>query len=254
MIRYLYMEQNRSGYRVAKMAQWLQVSKSGYYAWRKRSKSLRCMENETLLKEIIQIHEASRNTYGGRKITHEINRKSEKPVNHKRVERIMRENDIRSKSHKKYKATTNSRHSLPVAENILNRDFAADRPGQKMVSDITYIPTDEGWLYLAGVMDLCGDKIIGISMDERMTKELVISALKDAIRHTQNTEGCILHSDRGSQYCSLDYQELAKEYGFISSMRMGQGRRIGGYVRRGIARYGLRCLCVLCCLLLRRFQ
>ena len=127
------MEQNRSGYRVAKMAQWLQVSKSGYYAWRKRSKSLRCMENETLLKEIIQIHEASRNTYGGRKITHEINRKSEKPVNHKRVERIMRENDIRSKSHKKYKATTNSRHSLPVAENILNRDFAADRPGQKMV-------------------------------------------------------------------------------------------------------------------------
>ena len=218
MIRYLYMEQNRSGYRVAKMAQWLQVSKSGYYAWRKRSKSLRCMENETLLKEIIQIHEASRNTYGGRKITHEINRKSEKPVNHKRVERIMRENGIRSKSHKKYKATTNSRHSLPVAEHILNRDFAADRPGQKMVSDITYIPTDEGWLCLAGVMDLCGDKIIGISMNERMTKELVISALKDAIRHTHNTEGCILHSDRGSQYCSLDYQELVKEYGFISSM------------------------------------
>ena len=212
------MEQNRSGYRVAKMAQWLQVSKSGYYAWRKRSKSLRCMENETLLKEIIQIHEASRNTYGGRKITHEINRKSEKPVNHKRVERIMRENGIRSKSHKKYKATTNSRHSLPVAEHILNRDFAADRPGQKMVSDITYIPTDEGWLCLAGVMDLCGDKIIGISMNERMTKELVISALKDAIRHTHNTEGCILHSDRGSQYCSLDYQELVKEYGFISSM------------------------------------
>ena len=218
MIRYLYMEQNRSRYRIAKMAQWLQVSKSGYYAWRKRSKSLRCMENETLLKEIIQIHEASRNTYGGRKITHEINRKSEKPVNHKRVERIMRENGIRSKSHKKYKATTNSRHSLPVAEHILNRDFAADRPGQKMVSDITYIPTDEGWLCLAGVMDLCGDKIIGISMNERMTKELVISALKDAIRHTHNTEGCILHSDRGSQYCSLDYQELVKEYGFISSM------------------------------------
>ena len=88
------------------------------------------MENEALLKEIIQIHGASRNTYGGRKITHEINRKSEKPVNHKRIERIMRENGIRSKSHKKYKATTNSRHNLPVAENILNRDFAAGRPGQ----------------------------------------------------------------------------------------------------------------------------
>ena len=218
MIRYLYMEQNRSKYKIAKMAQWLQVSKSGYYAWRKRPKSLRSMENESLLKEIIRIHEASHGTYGSRKITHEINRSSEKPVNHKRVECIMRKNGIWSKSHKKYKATTNSRHSLPVAENILNRDFAADRPGQKMVSDITYIPTDEGWLYLAGVMDLCGDKIVGISMDGRMTKDLVISALKDAVRHTQSTEGCILHSDRGSQYCSLDYQALAKEHGFVSSM------------------------------------
>lgn len=212
------MEQNRSGYRIAKMAQWLQVSKSGYYAWRKRSRGMHSMKDESLLKEIIRIHEASHGTYGSRKITHEINRESEKPVNHKRVERIMRENGIHSKSHKKYKATTNSRHSLPVAENILNRDFSADRPGQKMVSDITYIPTDEGWLYLAGVMDLCGDKIVGISMDGRMTKELVIAALEDAVRHTKSTEGCILHSDRGSQYCSLDYQALAKKHGFISSM------------------------------------
>ena len=218
MIRYLYIEQNRSRYRIAKMAQWLQVSKSGYYAWRKRSKSLRCIENEALLQEIIRIHEASRNTYGGRKITHEINRRTEKPVNHKRIERIMRENGIRSKSHKKYKATTNSRHDLPAAENILNRKFDADGPGQKMVSDITYIPTDEGWLYLAGVMDLCGDKIVGISMGGRMTKELVMSALKDAICHTKAAEGCILHSDRGSQYCSQDYQALAKEHGFIISM------------------------------------
>lgn len=200
------------------MAQWLQVSKSGYYAWLKRSKNKRCVENESFLQKIIRIHEESRGTYGGRKITHEINRGSEKPVNHKRIERIMRENGIRSKSHRKYKATTNSAHNLPVAENILNRDFTADRPGQKMVSDITYIPTDEGWLYLAGVMDLCGDKIVGISMDGRMTKELVISALKDAISHTKTTAGCILHSDRGSQYCSLEYQKLAKDHGFISSM------------------------------------
>lgn len=218
MIRYLYMEQHRSQYRIAKMAQWLQVSKSGYYAWRKRSKNRRCAENESLLKEIIRIHEESRGTYGTRKITHEINRKSEKPVNHKRIERIMRENGIQSKSHRRYKATTNSGHNLPVAENILNRNFTADRPGQKMVSDITYIPTDEGWLYLAGVMDLCGDKIVGISMDGRMTKELVISALKDAISHTKTTARCILHSDRGSQYCSQEYQKLAKAHGFISSM------------------------------------
>ncbi len=109
------------------MAQWLQVSKSGYYAWRKRPKSPHCTENESLLKEIIRIQEASHGIYGGRKITYEINRKSEKPVNHKRVERIMRENGIRSKSHKKYKATTNSRHGLPVAvdkETLINNLLA----------------------------------------------------------------------------------------------------------------------------------
>ena len=212
------MEQNRSAYRIAKMAQWLQVSKSGYYAWRKRSKSPRTMENEALLEEIIRVYRESHGIYGSRKIVHELNRESDKPVNHKRVERIMHTNGIHSKSHKKYKATTNSGHSLPVAENILGRDFKTDRPGQKMVSDITYILTDEGWLYLAGVMDLCGDKIVGISMDGRMTKELVMAALTDAVRHTPSTEGCILHSDRGSQYCSQDYQALAKEYGFISSM------------------------------------
>ena len=212
------MEQNRSTYRIAKMAQWLQVSKSGYYAWRRRSKSLRDLENEALLKEILRIHKASHGTYGSKKVSHEINRTSDRPVNHKRIERIMRENGIQSKTRRKYKATTNSRHSLPVAENILNRDFTAERPGQKMVSDITYIPTDEGWLYLAGVMDLCGDKIVGVSMGGRMTKELVTTALQDAIRHTPVTEGCILHSDRGSQYCSLDYQALVKEHGFISSM------------------------------------
>lgn len=156
------MEQNRSAYRIAKMAQWLQVSKSGYYAWRKRSKSPRTMENEALLEEIIRVYRESHGIYGSRKIVHELNRESDKPVNHKRVERIMHTNGIHSKSHKKYKATTNSGHSLPVAENILGRDFKTDRPGQKMVSDITYILTDEGWLYLAGVMDLCGDKIVGI--------------------------------------------------------------------------------------------
>ena len=200
------------------MAQWLQVSKSGYYAWRQRSKSLREQGNEVLLYEIRRIHEESHSVYGSRKICRKLNETSAEPINHKRVERIMRENGIRSKTRRKYKATTNSRHNLPVAENILNRDFTANAPGQKMVSDITYISTDEGWLYLAGVMDLCGEKIVGVSMDSRMTKELCMNALLDAINHTDNTEGCILHSDRGSQYCSLDYQALAKKHGFISSM------------------------------------
>lgn len=210
----MYMEANRSKYPVAKMAQWLNVSRSGYYAWRKRHPSLRDMENRHLLEEIRRIHKEYRQVYGSRKMTQELNNRLNKQVNHKRVERIMRENGIHSKVTKKYKATTN----LPVAPNILGRDFTAENPAQKMVSDITYIPTEEGWLYLAGVMDLCGQKIIGISMGSRMTKELVINALEDAINHSGNVKGCTLHSDRGSQYCSSDYRKRAKEAGFTISM------------------------------------
>ena len=200
------------------MAQWLNVSRSGHYAWRKHHPSLRDMENQLLLDEISSIHEEYRQVYGSRKMTQELNNRMDKPINHKRVERIMKENGIHSKVTKKYKATTNSHHNLPVAPNILDRDFTVEKPAQKMVSDITYIPTEEGWLYLAGVMDLCGQKIVGVSMDSRMTKELVINALEDAINHSGNVKGCILHSDRGSQYCSNDYSKRAKEAGFTISM------------------------------------
>jgi len=130
----------------------------------------------------------------------------------------MKEAGIRSKVAKKYKATTNSNHNLPVAENILNRDFKAEKPNQKMVSDITYIWTEEGWLYVAGILDLCGQKVVGLAMSERMTKELVINALNSAYKRVGRPSGVIIHSDRGSQYCSHDYQQLLKQYGFICSM------------------------------------
>jgi putative transposase len=119
--------------------------------------------------------------------------------------------DIRAKARRKYKATTYSDHDLPVAANVLDRDFAAERPGEKMVSDITYVPTGEGCFYLAGVMDLCGRKMVGIAMDSRMTKQIVMDALQDAINHTDDITGCILHSDRGSQYCS----NAAKNQAFL---------------------------------------
>ena len=148
----------------------------------------------------------------------QISKDTGKPVNHKRVERIMRENDLHTKYRRKYKATTYSGHKLPVAKNVLNRQFEASHPGEKMVSDITYIPTDEGWLYLAGVIDLCGRKVVGIAMGARMTKQLVVDALQEAVNNSGNVEGCILHSDRGSQYCSLQYQQMARANGFVSSM------------------------------------
>jgi putative transposase len=135
-----------------------------------------------------------------------------------RVAHIMRANGIKSKVTKKYKATTNSRHNLPVVENILNRDFNAKKSNEKWVSVITYIPTKEGWLYLAGVMDLHGRKLVGWAMVSRMKTELVSTALKQAIGRTGARNGLIAHSDRGVQYASKEYQQLLKKHGFICSM------------------------------------
>ena len=155
------------------------------------------------------------------------------------VAELMREMKIKSKTVKKYKATTNSGHNLPVADNLLLRErteeermdtktgkkldkyerlFAFHKPNQAWVSDITYIWTDEGWLYLAGIMDLCGKEIVGWSMSERMTKRLVITAFNNARKKRNSPKNVILHSDRGSQYCSKLYQTLLKKHGFICSM------------------------------------
>ena len=194
------------------------MSRSSYYAWDKRPESKRAKENKILLAKIKDIHNNSGKVYGSIKIVKKLNDGENPPVNHKRVERIMSEHGIKSKVTKKFRATTNSNHKLPVAENILNRDFTVDKPNKRMVSDITYLWTDEGWLYIAAVMDLCGQKIIGLSMSERMTKELVINALNDAYQRAGRPSGVILHSDRGSQYCSNDYQNLIYKYQFVCSM------------------------------------
>lgn len=139
-------------------------------------------------------------------------------VSRKVVARIMRENGLKSKVCKKYKATTNSNHNMPVAPNRLNRDFTATALNKKWLSDITYIATDEGWLYLAGILDLHGREIAGWAMGDRITKALVIAALRQARMRRGNPKGVLLHSDRGSQYCSTEYQRLLKEFGYICSM------------------------------------
>lgn len=193
------------------------MSRSGFYAWDNRPTSHRNRENAQLLTIIKHIHQRTRQVYGSRKIHRELCLHGT-AINHKRVERLMRRAGIRSKLAKKYKATTHSSHQLPVAPNRLNRAFMATQPNQKMVSDITYIWTDEGWLYVAAILDLYGQKVVGLSMSERMTKELVLHALDSAYKRSRPPEGVILHSDRGSQYCSKDYQDRLKKYGFICSM------------------------------------
>lgn len=198
------------------MCKALNVSRSGYYAYASRGESKRSRENRELLETIKKIHEKSHRIYGSPQITKNL------PANQKasrgRVARLMKKNGIRSKVARKYKATTNSKHNLPVADNILNQDFTASKPNEKWVSDITYIPTKEGWLYLSGVMDLHGRKLVGWAMDSRMKTELVSSALKQAIGRTGAKAGLLVHSDRGVQYASKDYQNLLKKHGFICSM------------------------------------
>ena len=155
---------------------------------------------------------SNRKIPGARKIARKLR------AGRKLVAKIMRKNGWIPKVVKKYKATTNSSHNLPVAENILNREFTAERQNQKWVSDITYVATDEGWLYVAGIMDLYGREVIGWAMGERMTKELVIDCLNQAQTHRNNPRGVLVHSDRGSQYCSKDYQKLLAKSGHICSM------------------------------------
>jgi transposase InsO family protein len=199
------------------MCQVLGVSKSGYYAWLKRPKSEQSERREKVTAHIKRVHLESRQTYGSPKITKVLHNEGLN-VSQKTVTRIMKDHHIRSKTMKKYKATTNSKHTLPVYPNLLNQDFHVERPGQVWVADITYIWTSEGWLYLASVMDLYSRRIIGWEMAERMTKDLVVTALKRAMVTQRPKEGLIHHSDRGSQYASNDYQRLLRKNGITPSM------------------------------------
>jgi putative transposase len=199
------------------MCRVLKVSRSGYYEWRGRPKSRRASANEKLVEKIEKVHKESRDTYGVDRVHGQLIADGE-ICSRNRVARLMKDSGIRSKRRKKFVATTDSKHNHPVAENLLDRDFTVEAPDEVWVSDITYIPTEEGWLYLAAVKDLFQKKIVGWSMGERITKELTISALEMAISRRRPSEGLIHHSDRGSQYASGDYQKKLQEHGMRCSM------------------------------------
>lgn len=171
-----------------------------------------------MLKKRIQFwYDDSNGLYGSPKITQQLSKENIR-VSQKTITRLMKEMGLKSRTVKKYKATTNSRHSLPVHENTLNQQFQATAPNQVWTADITYVPTDEGWLYVASILDLFSRKIVGWHADQRMTKDLVLTALDHAYRQ-QRPKGTVLHhSDRGSQYASQDYQSRLINYGMQSSM------------------------------------
>jgi putative transposase len=214
---YTFMYEHRRDFRVNKMAEVLKVCRSGYYQWALNKKTKKEIEDEKFLALIQAEFDKSRKTYGARRISKALQKQGVK-IGRFRTERIMAENNIVPKTVTKFKATTNSNHNYPVSPNLLNRNFNVDTPYVVWVTDITYVATREGWLYLAAVMDLFSGRIVGWAMDSTMTQQLVIDALKQAIGRTNPPRGVICHSDRGVQYASKKYRSLLKKYGFNQSM------------------------------------
>jgi len=198
------------------MCRLLDLPRSSYYEWLNRKPSQRKREDAIILEAIKKSYKVNRGICGLDKVLSDV--RETIYCGRNRVYRLMRAHGIRSKRIRKYKATTNSKHDLPVAENVLKQNFKTTRPNEVWVSDISYINTQEGFLYLAIVKDLYTKEIVGWYADRTMTRELAIKALKCAIKRHCPAGGIIHHSDRGVQYCSNDYQELLKKHNFTCSM------------------------------------
>ncbi|MCA1708565.1 MAG: IS3 family transposase [Actinobacteria bacterium] len=223
-MRFEWIHRQRESFEVSVMCEVLQVSRGGYYAWVDRPPGARQRRRKELIEQIRQVHEESHGTYGSPRTHAElVERDIDVCVN--TVAKLMKQAQIRSVMHRCRKfvpATTDSDHDLPVAPNRLDRQFAADLPDQKWACDITYVPTREGFLYLAAVIDLCSRKIVGWSMADHLRTELCTDALEMALRSRRPGSDLLHHSDRGVQYASVDYQRLLRAHGIAVSMsRLG---------------------------------
>ena len=211
------IKNNENNYPIALMCRCLQVSESGYYDWRSRPDSNRTRENKRLTKIIAEVFYDEKCRVGSPRITKRLEHEGI-VVDQNSVAKLMQKAGMRAKNKRKFKATTNSNHHLPVSPNLLKQNFSASAPNKKWVSDITYIWTSEGWLYLAGIVDLYSRMVVGWAVAERMTTQLVCEALQMALWRRKHPKNVIIHSDRGSQYCSKEYQKMLKEHHLISSM------------------------------------
>lgn len=216
---YPFIEKHCKTFPVVKMADIFEIHRSDYYAWKNHSlkRDRRQKEEIRIVNKIADIQKKSKNSFGPPKMTDKLNSEVEK-INHKKVSRLMRENDLNFKKKKKYKVTSESNHKKPVAPNLLNREFHAETPNQKWVSDITYIQTTEGWLYLCVILDLYSRKVVGWSVSTRIDTDLILKAFWAAGMHRKPPKGLIFHSDRGVQYCSIRFRNALKSKGMIQSM------------------------------------
>jgi transposase InsO family protein len=201
------------------MCELLSVSRSGLNAARARAPSKRSLDDAQLVEQIRHGQHRHRGRYGRRRMTPEISEQRGQAVNHKRIGRLMREHGLQSHKRRRFRVlTTDSKHAHPVAPNVLGREFEATAPNQKWLADLTYVPTDEGWLYLALVLDLYARKLVGWAMSETMPQELTLSALDVALGWRDPDAGLVHHSDRGSQYAAKDYRNKLKARGITVSM------------------------------------
>lgn len=204
---YRFIRQHEQAYSVGRMCKLLRICRSSYYAWKKRKPSQREQENQALIEHIRRIHKLSRKTYGSPRVYAQL-RKQGLTGSKKRIARLMRLNGLQGRRKYRKVTTTDSKHDYPIAPNVLNREFRAAKPNEKWVADITYIPTEEGWLYLAGVLDLFSRKIVGWEMSNQINADLVENALRMALYQRQPGANLLHHSDRGSQYASHSIRNI----------------------------------------------
>ena len=216
-MKYECVAELKGEFPVQMMCRLLMVKPTGFYAWKRRPPSHRSIANERLKKQITQVHAESDGVYGSRKVKDELLLLGFLAGWH-RIARLMGELGLYGCPRKRYRVTTQSKHGYQIAPNRLKQDFSADAPNQKWVADITYIRTQEGWLYLAAVLDLYSMAVIGWSMSDRINRQLAMDALQMAVAQRRPGTDLIHHSDRGSQYASTDYQKLLKAQGISGSM------------------------------------
>ena len=218
-MKYAWIEKHRQTYCTTLMCELLSVSRSGLNAARGREPSKRACEDKQLVEQIRHGQRKHRGCYGRRRMTPEIGQALGRTINHKRVGRLMREHGLQSHKRRRFRVvTTDSKHTHAIAPNVLQRDFQAVAPNRKWLADMTYVPTDEGWLYVALVLDLYARKLVGWAMSETMPQELTLCALDVALGWRHPGAGLVHHSDRGSQYAANDYRAKLEALGITVSM------------------------------------
>lgn len=216
-MRYAWIETQRGHYSVSRLCRVLTVSRSGYCQWRVRHPSRTCLANAALDVQVKAIHENSQRSYGRARIVHKL-RTQHQRVGHERVRQSLIRQGLAPVYKRRYRITTDSDHALPIAPNILARHFNGWVPDRAWVGDVTYVATQEGWLYLAAILDLASRRVVGWSLRDRMTSTLVCKALQAAYWQRKPAPGLIMHTDRGSQYASRAHRQLLQDYGMVASM------------------------------------